>query len=167
LLSTQLENNLIKEIEGYIVNDYLETVPHEKIRKKIERRSSVSSGENKSFGSQVSLIHELRIRDQKKLESYVENGNKLNESRSLGLGDSIIDDFEKSLSVDYDLNRRRDRIGNRINGKTQHSDVHSTTTQRFDTYNGYFNDDNDESMLVPSVDLKYRAHNVLPFNLHS
>jgi hypothetical protein len=144
LIHNEIESSILNEIQHFVENEY--EIKSVQINNSILPLTNNLKQEQLNH-SAVKQDLELRIRDQIKLDNYVQNANNFNnQKRNLTKNNNIteymVKDYENILEHDFKLIKEKSKLN--------HNQLESDLGE----------------LIVPNDDLRYKKHVVLPFNLN-
>lgn len=172
LLKNPIDDEYQQEIYRYLPNEYdFDTSMANGFRRAdaYTKPPERPSRKNSRSGSQ---IFDIRLKDQSKLKQFLSNANKLNSER---MDESTRLERTKALERDYiemvKLDEALEKQQQFQNYEKQQKQIGFKNNSEFTSLPGRRDDeyDQDESgeILNPYDDLKYKTHNILPFNIKS
>jgi hypothetical protein len=161
LMNNPINFEYLTEIHRYIPNEYgLDT----SILNGFKQTESYDFHNNEAFhieprGVNHRNVNDIHLHDQVNIEKFISNANMINDQN---LDEYSRNEYVKNLERDYnDLRQRYEKAlaESRLPAKQQKNQQTETSQSEFRKYQ--------DEIMSPYDDLRYKTHNILPFNIKS
>ena len=161
-MNNPINREYLAEIHQHVPNEYGLDTSFANGFKKTEGEANLNNTTNTvNQAAKRGNFYDIRIRDQNKLEQFISKASKLS---SRELDDFSKSEYVKALERDYNAIRQRYE---RAIAAGQLQELEENKLAETKKKEEELKKKQQEEIISPFDDLRYKAHNILPFNIKS